>query len=230
MHWEHGIKTSLPAVTPSVKTSSQPTLSSADHLLVGYIVPSIQSINSQSGTCLHPSWEQLLFLFCQDWKYQVSLRRMWSPLSHSMLPGAAWQQGEWLGTVSWFGQAKAVFMPLPIYPKACKKTVQVSCAADGLQEPRIHCPEQEGSDKYSGGFSAFLTRTTSPQACLSLTLYYFTSSSPTFPRPTGISLSRSCQTRTVSLWWWQTSGRALREEAAKFSLLRFERDLAFSLP
>lgn len=130
-----------PVVTTGVKPSSQPTLSSADHLLVGHIVASIQSIRSQSETCLHPSWEQLLSPFCQDWTYQVSLRRMRSPLSHPVLSGAAGQQGEQcgrLGTVSWFRQAKAVLVALPVCSKAYKKPVQVSRAAAGLQEPCIH--------------------------------------------------------------------------------------------
>lgn len=47
-------------------------------------------------------------------------------------------------------------------------------------------------------------------------------SAPLFPGPWGFPWTKSCQIRTVSLWWWQTSGRALREEAAKFSLLWFD--------
>lgn len=140
-----------PVVTPGFKSSSQPTLPSADHLLFGHTGAPIESIRSQSGTCLHPSWEQLLPPFCQDWTHHVSPRRLWSPLCHPVLSGAAWQQGEScarLGTVSWSGQAKAALVPLPIYPKAYKKSVQVSHAAGGFQEPCIHCSEQEGSDKY----------------------------------------------------------------------------------
>lgn len=81
-------------VTPGSKTSSQSTLPSADHFLVGHTGASVQSIRSQSGTCLHLSWKQLLPPFCQDWTLQVSPRRMWSPLFHPMHSGAYWQKDE----------------------------------------------------------------------------------------------------------------------------------------
>lgn len=126
----------------------------------------------------------------------------------------------------WFGQAKAALVPLPVYPKSYKKPVPVSRVAGVLQKPHTHVSRQEGSHKYAGGFSAFLTQTTVTRAFLNLILYYFTSFSPIFPRPTRISLKRGCQIRTVFLRWSQVSGRAIREKAAKFFLLWVEWDLA----
>lgn len=221
--WHPGL---LLVVTPGVKPSSQPALSSSDHLLVQQIGWSYTSCNVPEFDLFAPIWGASPAPFMPELNTSSFMHRGGNPtcriLVFSVPPdllqnylASGWAVCQ-AGDIAPVGNL--FFVTFAHWLQSLQKfSHAVSC----LQESHVHCSTQDGSREYSGVLSTFLTCTTSLQASLSCTLHHFKSFSPTYRRPMGISQSRSCQTRMVSLWWWQTSGRGQREEAAKFSLLGF---------